>query len=109
MNTKHYGDELAAIQKRFDDDTTALAEKVRREVVVPACRRHRLTFRSCNGAFGFRRNGSPLIDSTDSDAFNLLPGPSKAAVVGILDLLRRSVSHGQWLGDFIRDVNGDYK
>ena len=115
MSTETYSAELAGIVKRFDDDLTALGEKVRTELVMPACKKYRLTFSSGNGTFDFRRSqgdayapvwsNSKELDDPTPHGHRPLSEAAKTTLRPILDILNEKISHGQYLGYFVADVD----
>ncbi len=53
---KKYIKETEVIQQRYINDLNELGIKIRKEVVVPVCKKYGLTFLSGNGAFYFYKD-----------------------------------------------------
>ncbi len=102
-------------EQEFDD----LGAKVRAEVVVPVCRKYKLTFTSGMGTFFFRKKRTKLsrfdaveptygtredLDQAVPDGFRGLSASAKEALGPILDLLNKEISHAQHLGYLVADV-----
>lgn len=93
--------ELTSTLKRHDDEITALASKIREELVIPACRRHRLEFVSGNGVFFFACGKGECRFMAHECKFS---SAALETIVPILDLLNEEVSHAAHLGYWVEDV-----
>jgi hypothetical protein len=114
-----YAAELERLLKTFDKQLEILAERIRTELVVPACKRHRLCFVSGNGTFFFRRKGTkneydalePTYGNSEDLEYDVPPGyrplssAAKKTLGPILDLLNQEISHGEYLGYLVSDVD----
>jgi hypothetical protein len=98
-----YADELVSITQSFDDEMTALGEKVRAELVLPACRKHKLRFSSGNGDYFFAK-GDARYGGVNAAWHPKLSMAAQSTLKPIMDLLDQEVSHGQHLGYFVVDV-----
>ena len=96
---KEYADALDILQKKFDEDVSALAEKLRQEVIIPVCKKHRLKFLSGMGRFFFYRGEKTYNDTHDHMSDSL-----REDLKPIFDLLNTEVSHNQYLGYYVDDV-----
>lgn len=111
MNDKLTADLKARLEetlRRHDEELCALGAKVRAELVVPACRRHRLRFSSGMGTFFFSKGDHNYGNRDDVEcgdtASRALPAAAKAAIGPILDLLNEEVSRDNYLGYYVEDV-----
>lgn len=102
MPTKNYSvytAELGAILAEQDRAVTALADRVRSDVVVPFCRKHRLGFIQGMGTFYFYRG-----EITFGESYNLPNGTLGRDMKRIYDLLRSEIDRVQELGYYVQDV-----
>jgi hypothetical protein len=108
-----YGEALKGFQKRLDDDASALAKRYREQVMVPACRKHRLGFAVIQGDFWFypKSTGYDLHDNlgrnVSSSEYIEFSGYSKAAqatLKPILDMLNTNAQYNQCFGYLIEDI-----
>lgn len=95
---KAYTDALNVLQKKFDEDVSDLAEKIRQEVIKPVCEKHKLRFLSGMGTFFFYRG-----KKTYGAAHDQMSDALRADIMPIIDLLNTEVSHNQVLGYFVID------
>jgi DNA-binding transcriptional ArsR family regulator len=92
-------DELQSIQDRFNQEIEELADEVRTEVILPICKRYKMTFFSGNGRFFFIDKKGGYIELAEDAR-----GESRRAVGHALKLLNEEVARGQYLGYFVGDV-----
>lgn len=108
--------------RRHEAELGLLGEKVRVELVEPACKKHKLAFVSGNGTFFFQRRATKNKGFDGFDAAEpkygsredfKLPVPygyrglsdaAKRTLGPLLDLLNEEISHGQYLGYLVADV-----
>jgi hypothetical protein len=101
---QQYLNSLLAAQCRFDKDVSALGEKIRTQVIIPLCQKHKLHFKSGMGAFFFvDANGRIYNDPHHDDCWYDDPVIFQA-VKPILLFLEEKVSHNQCLGYYVGDV-----
>ena len=96
-----------------------LGEKVRAEIVKPVCKKYKLNFVVGNGEFFFRKKKTknkgfdavePRYGNCEDLVQDVPPGyrglsdSAKKALKSILALLNEEISHGQYLGYFVRGV-----
>jgi hypothetical protein len=82
--------------EKYEQELTLLAEAIRQEHIIPACRRNKWTFDSGMGTFSFYdRRGTPIDDE------------KVARIVGdyIIDVLNIEVCGNQYLGFYVNAVN----
>ena len=95
--------------KRHEEELCALGEKVRAELVIPACRKHRLTFTSGMGTFFFSKGEHHYGNRDDVEcgdaASRALSAAAKATIAPILDLLNEEISHNNYLGYYVTDAS----
>ncbi len=103
ITTKPYQTELTQLMASFDDSLNRLGDKIRREVVTPACRQHKITFTSGMGTYYFSK-GNDNIGSVEDPEFKRLSKAAQETVRTVLTLLDQEISHGQYLGFFVGDV-----
>lgn len=107
-----HGARLDAMLAAHEAALEVLAECVRAEVVVPLCRKHRLTFSSGMGVFFFRKKHDRSdrtyghrqdleVEYLDS---NVLSASAKAALGLVLDLLNKEIDYNTRLGHCVADV-----
>jgi len=96
--------EAEAIFADFDRARDALADKIRREVVLPACRKFRVTFAAGNGSFSF-------YDLSYSSAFAGLimdehdcRAKKKTGLIRVLKILNTVCGEKFEIGHFVADV-----
>lgn len=93
---------LESISDAAMADTQRLADMVREQYVLPACRKHGLEFLSGMGSWTFHRDnpkalyGSDIIEEHDAGRYGL------ARVFGILKMA--TVWRDQTLGDWVGSV-----
>jgi hypothetical protein len=107
--------------RRHEAELDDLGERIREELVVPACEAHGLTFSSRNETFCFQRpsgaDGPGLFtygDRADLDAptseSSTLSAAAKESLGSLLDLLNHELVHdGQRLGSLVPSVDLDPK
>jgi hypothetical protein len=80
---------------QFDMRIQAIANRVREERVISACRRIGGSFSSGMGTFGFYdHSGSPIME-WEAGPFRL---------ESVLEVLNLEITHGRYLGDWVLDV-----
>jgi hypothetical protein len=98
-----YQQRLDKLVQEFDRKVSDLAEEIRTEVIVPACKKWRMDFISGNGTFFFSKG-----DKTYSGGYGLTDssfGPKfEKEMVPIFELLNTEVTHNQVLGYYVGDV-----
>lgn len=118
-----YSTELEGIIKRHDDAVDALGAKVRVEVVVPLCRKFKLSFVVIQGDFWFMKkkytkeprdwhnaphysNSKYLNDLPPGalDGYEDISDAAKKALEPVLDLLNTDVSWNNPLGYHVESV-----
>ena len=103
--------ELQDIQNETRRRIDALADRIREDVVIPLCRRHKLNFVAGNGTFYFfdpkldvHHSVKPRAMMSEPDVALQARLPDVAEAFKILDL---EVSHGDYLGFYIGDVRNE--
>jgi hypothetical protein len=114
MNVEQFTTATKEIAQRHDDEWNALGDRVRQEIVEPACKKHRLRFTSGMGVFFFERRAATANDmhygdrqDVDNSAWYIrdkLSASARATLGPILDLLNVEVSWGHCLGHYVGDV-----
>ena len=99
MNLDKYIKEAADIEDRFEDSLQELGRRIRNEVVLPACKKHGLTYLCGNGSCYFIRGKEAY-----SDAFNLPDNKAGKEIRPILEMLDTQVSYGKYLGYYVASV-----
>ena len=95
----HLSKALEAAQAAFRAEVEALAEKARAEI-LPYFRKHNYDYRAGNGTWFISK---PAAD--DADYFRPeLHVNNDDLPVNICDLLMLEVTHGDYLGFYIRDI-----
>jgi hypothetical protein len=98
-----YSEQVEAIKQRFDNDLQELGERIRNEVVAPACKNHRLKFFAGNGTFFFSKGKKTYADVLDPD-FQSAPKAIRETLKPIIDLLNTEITHNDFLGYYVGDV-----
>lgn len=111
---------LDATLVRHEIELQRLADRFRLEVLVPVCRRYKLTFISGNGSFYFRKqrtrkDGSDYyeptygvredLEDTPPQGYCGLSERAKQALGPILDILNQELSKDYHFGYLIADVS----
>lgn len=96
---------LAALKKSQDtfyEEVRAIAEKIRREVIIPVCKQHNLEFVSGNGTYFFTTNNGKTV----SDGHVRHDDTTKydRALKPVFELLGEEVIYNQQIGDYVLDV-----
>lgn len=98
--------ELKQAQETFDQEVFQICERLRDEVIIPVCRKHKLTFLSGMGTFFFSKG-----KQTYSGGYGITDARwgSKliAELTPIFELLNTEVTHNQVLGYYVSDVSKD--
>jgi hypothetical protein len=94
--------ELEAMMAEYESKVTALAARVRRDIIVPACKRYRLGYMTGNGTWFFSgvRSGRNIIVGDEDEAARL----RLTKLVPIFDVLMLQVHGNQCLGYYIENV-----
>jgi hypothetical protein len=101
---RKYEKEAQRIFKAFDDARDALAERIRQEVILPACRKYRCEFMSGNGRWSFymigveRGNRGMISDEIDAKQYQ------KSGLIKVLAVLGMECGEKFEIGHFVRDV-----
>ena len=99
-----YQEKLERIQGTFERAVSDLAEKYRKEVLKPLCKKHKLQFFSGMGTYFFEQGGASIgsvpIGEWEEEAYEKY---GLKAVFKVLDL---EVSHSQVFGYYVSDVRG---
>lgn len=99
----HFMKELQTAQDQFDQTISELGEEIRKQVIIPVCKRNKLEFISGMGRFFFTTNlGKDIGDASEAEGTRL-----ERVLKPIFDLLNEEVSHNQYLGYFVSDVRKD--
>lgn len=106
---KPYVRQLEELREQYHATVQALADKVRVHLVLPACRRRRLTFTSGMGDYFFslpRTRHSPTYGEVDNigSAEEARATPGCMGLARIFAVLDAEVEHGQPLGYWVCDV-----
>lgn len=125
VNLKAYIEHAEGIQKQLDRHCNELGERVRKEVVLPICKKHKVTYTAGNGTFFFTKQvwhrgviHNPLNDihfamdiDFDFDAEEEYHGFSaatlakmKADLLPILDMLNHYIYAMLPIGYLVGDV-----
>ncbi len=96
---KQYEKALDILQKKFEENISALADQIREDVIIPVCKKHKLIFISGMGSFFFARG-----DKTYTDTHDRMSDSLREDLVPILNLLNTEVTHNQYLGFYVDDV-----
>lgn len=100
-DAKTYEERIDVLREEFLDKVDALAAEVRRDLVVPTCKRYRLGFLSGNGDFWFHgtKRGKRVRydDQLDAD----VPEPIRA----VLEVLDLEVGYSHHLGYHVEPVD----
>lgn len=67
MNMKQFRRQYEAIEKQADQQLTELAAKVRQEVIIPYCDKHKLYFVQGNGTYSFFNNSNEDLTNIWND------------------------------------------
>ncbi len=101
-----YLDQLSDIQERYKRELDELADELRYRIVMPVCKKHKLTYIAGNGTFFF-------TDSKDENYHNTweIADPKLAEELSsVFDILNTEVGYNDYLGFYVRDVmEEDYK
>lgn len=98
-----YSEQVKAIEERFYNDLQELGERIRNEVVAPACKNHRLKFLSGNGTFFFSNGKKTYGDLGDAD-LESAPKKLREVLKPIIDLLNTEITHNDYLGYYVESV-----
>jgi hypothetical protein len=92
-----YVTQLDLLLGRFEADLDTLGHRIRKEVIIPACKKHDLSFYSRSGDFYFAK-GKATCGSVSDPFHDKLSDAALETVRPILKLLNMETSHGQYLG-----------
>lgn len=97
-----YEEMLDAFRDEFDAKVMTLAESVRDELVVPACKRYNLGYVAGNGSYWFSgvRHGEKVSVSDIYDAEKL----GLHDLIAVMDALDLEVMNNDVLGYYVRAV-----
>jgi hypothetical protein len=98
MRKKDLEERIESLQNYFERNMEFLADSIRKDHVIPICKKYNLSFYSGNGTFAFFL-GEDIIGSR-SDAKRFL-GVSMSLV---FDLLEVPVNRVMSVGDYVSDV-----
>ncbi len=96
---KEYTDTLDSLRDDFQKKCEALGDKIRTEVVIPACKKHKLKFLQGMGTYFFSR-GSKTYGADHDDMSPAL----RETLVPIFNLLDTQVFNNDVLGYYVGDV-----
>lgn len=91
------GEELDRIRKDFIKKVESLAARVRKDQIIPLCKKHGLSFYSGMGTFFFDKDGrtiTPEYEPKQAAKYELGP---------IFETLNLEVSKNHNLGDYVAD------
>ena len=99
--------DFGRLMKRQADEVEALAEKARRDVVVPVCKEHHLDYLAGMGRVIFTGDldGEEVNVTSVYEAENSYDGHFKFLVPVFNKVVDLEVDHNSVLGYYIRDVN----
>lgn len=100
------GGKLGNIEQEYEHALERLCEEVRAEVVLPFCRKHKLTYLAGNGSYSFYTGATRQIDDVvnDPEAAEQLGYP-REEFDEIFKILRLDIFFGkQQLGSYLQDV-----
>lgn len=101
-----YDTALEQLRQNFHAGVEQLAELVRSELVVPACRRLGMRFISGMGTFFFAKPGVPPSDPLHSIGADWEAKLAhRESLIPVLEVLNLEVEHGQCLGFWVADVD----
>ncbi len=107
---QQYLNQSAHIAEQHRRSLLELGAKVRAEVILPVCRKHKIRFMSGNGTFFFTKGPGRYDDPTYSSS-NIDDAPRSRteaklmdALEPILELLDHEVGHNDCLGYYVEDV-----
>ncbi len=98
-----YAKAIESINAARDKKYAALAKRILREVVVPACKKHGLGFHAANGCFDFiaKKHGNERFNR-EHDARRLRLSP----IVAVIELLDARIDGGNTsIGECLPDVD----
>lgn len=99
---KTWGRKLETIQGVFERSVSDLAEKYRREVLKPLCKKHGLQFFSGMGTYFFEQGGASIGSvphgEWEEEAYE------KYGLKAVFEVLDLEVSHNQVFGYYVSDV-----
>lgn len=104
MKLDEYKRKFDSNMEDFERAMQELAERVHKEVMIPACRKHRMGFMSGMGTFFFTKKGIGNIHDDRCHEFHKLSKAAQVTVRELLVLLDMELSHAQHLGYLISDV-----
>lgn len=94
-----YQKRLEELQKTFEKKVQILADKVRKEVLIPHCKKHGLCFYSGMGRFFFDKDGATI---TPDYAPKLVAKFELSQLFQLLELeVKRNVLLGEYISDYI--------
>lgn len=102
----HFLSQLQSAQDQFDQTVSELGEEIRKQVLIPVCKRNKLEFISGMGRFFFTtQDGKNYGESWELEGNRL-----QRVLKPVFALLNKEVTHGQYLGYFVSDVRkADYE
>lgn len=88
---------LERAQKSFYVKVTALANKLRKEVVIPLCKQHNMCFYSGMGRFFFDKNGEVLTPDYSPKKI------TKYSLGEVFEIMQMEVVPNRQLGEYVSD------
>lgn len=100
-----YLQELREAQDTFDEAVSNLGDSIRREIIIPLCKKHNLTFISGNGDFFFTDENNMDYGDYLDPIFKETSSKKLQNIQKVLGLLSTEVTLHQCLGYFVEDVD----
>lgn len=100
--------QLDALLKQQERAIEAIGDKIRKQVIVPACHKHGLRFSSGGGSFDFVQLGPPRESYGNDDDIRFsrhLTAAAKKDIRDILNLLHEDVWGKHSLGMYVESYN----
>ena len=106
---------LARIVERYEKDLDALGANLRAEVVLPACRKHRLTFLSGSGGYTFYKGHAGKGHAHDAHRYSAScaddlyawPKSCRVELEAVFKILDQEVARNDYLGLRVGNVTED--
>ena len=101
---KEIEERLKAINETYENALNELGDKVRKEVVIPVCKKHRLRYISGNGYIMFQQDKENGVAFSSQEELKR-DTKCKFDLSEVFALLNIEVSYNQYLGYFVASVN----
>lgn len=105
VDVKFFSRQLELLKKQFEEELDALGDEVREEVVLPLCRKHKLTYMAGNGRIFIERAGTNESVYDGSGVAPDVVGVMRADLTRVVALLNVEVSSVNCLGYYVGDVS----